>query len=252
MITIKGRFSTYGEIWFDEEPPRLGNVDVLMFRLRPLPLDSAACAPFRSLVSDLTIDADALIACFGGNNRYKIKRADTKDGLAFEFMTDTAPHLDAFCTFYDDFAGQKKLPAAYRRGLDAASAAGQLVLSSASRGGERIVWHAYIRSGTTAALLHSASHFREHEGGVDPAVVGRANRWLHWKDMLAFKAIGITRYDWGGMFDDESVASHASINNFKREFGGTPVQSYNCTVARSVKGRAYVAIRSLIDSVMAR
>ena len=252
MITIKGRFGTYGEIWFDEEPPRLGNVDVLMFRMRPEPLDNVACAPFLSLVSDLTPDGDVMMAYFGGTNRYKIKRADAKDGLAFEFMTDTTPHLGAFCAFYDDFAEQKKLPPAYRRGLAATSEAGQLVLSSASRRGQRIVWHAYIRSGTTAALLHSASHFRDDKEGADRALVGRANRWLHWKDMLTFKTMGVARYDWGGMFDDESVAAHASVNNFKREFGGAPVQSYNCTVPRSVRGRAYTAMRSLIERLVAR
>jgi hypothetical protein len=252
MITIRGRFSTYGEVWFDEDPLRDMNVDILMLRSRPSPLENAECAPFQSLASDLTVEADALMARFGGNNRYKIKRADSKDGLTFEFITETAPHLEAFCGFYDGFAQQKELPAAYRRGLDAASAAGQLVLSSASRGGDCLVWHAYVRSRSTAALLHSASHFRDGKESIDRALVGRANRWLHWKDMIAFKALGVARYDWGGMFDDESVAAQASINNFKREFGGEPVQTYNCTVALTWQGRVYLRVRSMIERLTPR
>lgn len=251
MITIRGRFSTYGEIWFDEDPPPEANVDILIFRSRPTPLDSAECAPFQSLVSDLTPEPDVLMSRFGGTNRYKVKRAESKDELTFEFMTEAAPPLDEFCSFYDDFAAQKKLPASYRRGLEAACAARQLVLTSASRGAGRVVWHAYVRSQSTAALLHSASHFRDKEG-IDRALVGRANRWLHWKDMLAFKAIGIARYDWGGMFDDESVAEQASVNNFKREFGGVPVQTYNCTLAQTLRGRTYTVIRSIVDRLTPR
>ena len=95
-------------------------------------------------------------------------------------------------------------------------------------------------------MLHSASHFRSKDE-IDPAVVGRANRWLHWRDMLGFKEMGLASYDWGGMFDDESIAGQASVNNFKREFGGTPVAAYNCTAPVTIKGRAYLALRALAD-----
>ena len=245
MITIKGRFATYGELWFDEDPPDRASVDILMFRLRRQPLAGGVCDPFLSLVSDLTVAPEALMASFGGTNRYKIKRADSKDGLTAEFLPNAAPHLDAFIDFYDDFARRKKLQQAYRRGLEAACEAGRLVLSTASCNGERLVWHAYIRSGDTAALLHSASHFRDKDG-ADRALVARANRWLHWRDMLAFKAADVRTYDWGGIFEDETAPEQASINSFKREFGGARVQAFNCTTVCSLKGRVYVAVRKTI------
>jgi hypothetical protein len=243
MIVIRGRFASYGELWFDEEPPAASGVDVLISRLRANPAGAGRCTPFLSLVSDLTVDAEALMKAFGGTNRYKIKRAASKDGVTAEFLPEPIALLDEFCAFYDMFAEQKKLPKSYRRSLHAAREAGQLVLSAASHAGQRIVWHAYIRSGDSAALLHSASHFRQD--GVDRALVGRANRWLHWQDMLSFKALGLARYDWGGIFEDESVPEQASINNFKREFGGRRVETYNCVVGCSFKGRIYAAVRSL-------
>jgi hypothetical protein len=246
MIVINGRFARYGEIWFDEEPPAHSGVDILMYRLRSTPAASASCTPFMSLVSDVTAEPEALMAGFGRTNRYQIKRADSKDVLTTEFITTPAPHLDAFCAFYDGFAEQKNLPAAYRRGLDASAGAGQLVLSTASHADNVLVWHAYIRWAGTAALLHSASHFRA-ANGVDRAIVGRANRWLHWKDMLAFRATGVTRYDWGGMFEDETVPEQASINKFKRDFGGADRLLYNCTVATTIKGRVYLAAQRTLD-----
>jgi hypothetical protein len=247
MITIHGRLAKYGEIWFDDDPPPDPRVDILRYRLRRSPLARGTWTPFRSLVSDLSEDADTIMSRFGGTNRYKIKRADSKDGLKGEFITRPAEQLANFCDFYDGFAAQKKLPPSYRRGLRAACAADKLVLSAASHAGVRIVWHAYVRSGATAALLHSASHYRVR-ADIDRAVVGRANRWLHWQDMLAFRAMGVFHYDCGGLFDDESVSAQASVNNFKREFGGRTVEAYNCTMPISIRGRLYTALRSVVGA----
>jgi hypothetical protein len=245
MIRIAGRFACYGEVWFDEPVPSVPDVDVLSFRLRSAPLAGRACSTFLSLINDLSCDEAAILARFSNTNRYQVHRADTKDGLSAEFMTG-CEHLAAFSTFYDDFAGQKGLPCAYRRGLSALSDARHLVLTRASRDDFTIVWHAYVANGRTAALLHSASHFRTTRN-IDTAIVGRANRWLHWQDLLYFKRRGLQQFDWGGLFEDESLPGQAGVNRFKRQFGGVPVRTYNCTVPLTAKGRLYLALRHVVD-----
>jgi hypothetical protein len=246
MIRIEGRAVTYGEVWFDEPIPPAPDVDILKIRLRPMPLERHACTLFLSLLSDLTADEQTLFAGFGGTNRYKIKRAQDRDRLAHCFITTPAADLDTFCAFYDAFAQQKGLMTSYRRGLWAACSAGRLILSSASRDGLTLVWHAYITDHKMATLLHTASHFR----GLDTdrrALIARANRWLHWRDMLSLKALGHERLCWGGMFEDESKAEQASINNFKREFGGRLERSYDCTVPLTLKGRLCIPLLQLLD-----
>ena len=129
-----------------------------------------------------------------------------------------------------------------RHWLERAAAERQLVLSCASCDGARLVWHAHLRSGRTVRLTYSASWFR----GMDSdyrSLVGRANRWLHWRDMLCFRQAGVQYYDWGGVFEDESTPERTGINHFKRMFGGQPVQSYECTVAANVRGRVWLALR---------
>lgn len=246
MITIKGRFATYGEVWFDEEPPAAPEVDVLTFRGRDAPLDPEASSLFLSLVHDLTLDGQELFATFDGTARYEVRRAQSRDRLTAEFVVDAGGALDAFCTFYDDFAKEKGLPPAYRRALQATCDSGRLVLTCACRDGEALVWHAYVSDGRTAALLHSASHFRGASASKR-ALLGRANRWLHWRDMLAFKDMGVATYDWGGLFEDESVPEQASVNRFKRRFGGRPRRAYTCVAMLTMKGRAYLAFRSLLE-----
>src|SRR5882672_4781722 len=98
----------------------------------------------------------------------------------------------------------------------AACNARQLVLTSAARNGEELVWHAYVMCGQTAWLQYTCSCFR-NKGNDYRALIGRANRWLHWRQMLRFKEMGMTRYDWRGLFDDESVPEHAGVNRFKKD-----------------------------------
>ena len=246
MITIKGRFATYGEVWFDEEPPAAPAVDVLTFRSRHSPVGRDAGSPFSSLVHDLTLDREQLFATFDCTVRYEVRRAQSRDGLSATFLDEPGAALDEFCAFYDAFARSKALPPAYRRALHATCDAGRLVLTAASRDGEALVWHAYVSDGRTAALLHSASHFRG-TSTANRALLGRANRWLHWRDMLAFKEMGVATYDWGGLFDDETVPEQACVNRFKRRFGGRPHRTYTCVSMLTMKGRAYRAFRSMLE-----
>jgi Acetyltransferase (GNAT) domain len=242
MIHIRGRGAAYGEIWYDEEPPRDPGVDIIQYRQRATPIVDARYTPFLSLVTDLAGREGAITEKFGKDCRYKIRRAESKDGLHMVFITEPESRLDEFGTFFDAFARQKSLAPCDRKWLVAACRARQLALSSASRNGEALVWHAHVLSGKTAGLQYSASCFRNRENDYR-ALVGRANRWLHWNDMLHFKASDLEHYDWGGLFEDESTPERAGINNFKRGFGGRPVRVYNCTVPKSIKGRIYLPLR---------
>jgi lipid II:glycine glycyltransferase (peptidoglycan interpeptide bridge formation enzyme) len=242
MIRINGRGAVYGEVWYAEEPPRDSGVDIVLYLQRKAPIADGRCTPFLSLVTDLSVDEDAIMGNFGKDCRYKIKRAESKDGLRMEFITDPESRLDEFRAFYDAFATQKSLGVADHQWLLAACKARQLVLTSATQNGEALVWHAYVMLLNTARFQYSASCFRNREDSYR-ALVGRANRWLHWRDMLQLKGMGIKRYDWGGLFEDESVPEHAGINKFKKEFHGQPERTYDCTVPVTVRGRIYLAVR---------
>jgi lipid II:glycine glycyltransferase (peptidoglycan interpeptide bridge formation enzyme) len=242
MIRINGRGATYGEVWFDEEPPRNSGIDIVLYRQRPAPLGYGCSTPFLSLVTDLAADEEAILAGFGKDCRYKIRRAEARDGLSFRFFHEPGEALGEFSGFYDAFARQKGLEPSDAHWLEAACNARQLALSSAARDGEVLAWHAYVVAGATAQLQYTASSFRNR----DPegrALVGRANRWLHWRGMLRFRELGLERYDWGGLFEDESTPERAGINRFKGDFGGRRERSYNCTLPVTLHGVLYMALR---------
>jgi hypothetical protein len=242
VIRIQARAVTYGEVWFDETPPADADIDVLVHRHCSTPIPRVRTETLQSLRTDLGRPVNEIVSAFAATCRREIRRADSRDGLYHELMPKAADRLEEFMSFYDEFATQKGIWLADRRWLSRAAAAHQLILSHSSRGRTQLVWHAYLCIGATAILMHSASWFRGKDSR-DRSLVGRANRWLHWQDMLSFKQAGIRYYDWGGMFRDESTPDRAGINQFKRMFGGRPVQTYECTVPLNARGRIWLALR---------
>src|SRR6267143_1394640 len=107
MIRINGRGAVYGEVWYDEEPPRDCGVDIVLYRQRDAPIADARYIPFLSLVTNLSEGEDAITEKFGKDCRYEIRRAETKDGLRMEFIPDPESRLDEFSAFVDAFARQK-------------------------------------------------------------------------------------------------------------------------------------------------
>jgi phage terminase large subunit-like protein len=242
MIRLHGRAAVYGELWYDEEPPADCRVDIVVHRRRSAPIAGVRSTPRLSLVTDLSVSKDAIANEFSKKCRYEIRRADLKDTLCEEFITDPESRLNEFGLFFDAFARQKSQLPCDHHWLMAACKAGQLALSVASRDGEALVWHAYVLSAHAVGLQYSGSCFRNRESEYR-ALIGRANRWLHWMDMLRLKQTGMERYDWGGLFEDESAPERAGINKFKRNFGGRQIHAYDCEVPVSMRGRLYLPLR---------
>jgi Acetyltransferase (GNAT) domain len=63
------------------------------------------------------------------------------------------------------------------------------------------------------------------EGGVEPALMGGVNRYLHWYELDHYRARGIARFDFGGIDVDPASPLH-SITRFKLSFGGDIVRQH--------------------------
>jgi hypothetical protein len=88
IIPINVRGVVYGELWYDEEPPGDSGVDIVLYRQREAPIGTPKRPHSSHFVTDLADGEDAIVAGFGKDCRYKIRRAETKDGLRMEFITD--------------------------------------------------------------------------------------------------------------------------------------------------------------------
>lgn len=249
MIIYKQRGILVAEVWFCLPSILPSRLDVVFIRRSLKPIAGYRNDESHTLLNDLSLSWDELWNGMCKENRYEIRRAETKDGLSYKILTQpTVQDYVAFVDFYRIFTTQKGLPdsqsnthAALRRCL----ANGNLTLTKAGKDDETLVWHSYFVQGNQCRLLFSASHFRSSTDTAFTYLVGRCNRWLHWQDMLYFQAQGITVFDWGG-WHVGADAARLRINQFKEGFGGKPVQVYDARYGITLRGHLENTIVRLV------
>jgi hypothetical protein len=192
------------------------------------------------LLVDLTQATEAIFHSFSPDTRYKIRRAESKDAVQTEMFRSPDTHVvREFVEFHRQFSASKGISPITARQIAPYIDTGSLQLSRASIGGQAAVWHSHVLGERRARLRHSVSLFRGGDSGYRN-LVGRANRLLHWRDMLFFKSQGIMKYDFGGWYAGTDDAALVAINRFKHGFGGSRVVEYNASRALTGLGRLYM------------
>lgn len=247
LLQTRSRGLNIVELWFDEALPKGERPDIIRYVQAPSPIPTG-CKDFYTILVNLSQDTDTLLAAMDKNTRYEIRRAEHSDGLIVE-QWDRANtiFIKEFECYYNEFAVEKHLSPLNTRQIAMLATAGRLELSRCRDAqGEILVYHAYYRHGNRARLLHSASHFRHIGDKGFRALVGRANRFLHWDDMRRFKAKGIHQYDWGGWYEGKEETALLGINNFKQGFGGEVQCTYNGEVLVTRRARLFATLASLL------
>lgn len=195
---------------------------------------------YHTCMNDLTISEEDMLAAVNKAVRYQFRRSE-KDHIEVRFYTkediEKSPELlDTFADIYERMYRSKgsdtKLNVtAIHKYLEADG----ILFSAVWHEGEMIVFHSYICDDKDARLLHSASCFREES--ADQSMIGRANKRLHWEDILYFKKKGLLRYDWGGISDFDNPNG---IDEFKLKFGGNKLTYYNIFVGNTILGKLAV------------
>lgn len=237
------------EVYFDDDANIAGRgTDLVRVLAVPKPGVEVEARRSHTAVVDLTLTSDELLAAMAKGTRYEIRRARDKDKLDAASFDAPAPSLvREFADYYDEFAASKELAPVFRPRLEAMAEAGILTLSRAPAGGrETLVWHAYARSPRHALLLYSASLFRTTDDRSDRALAGRANRFLHWHDMLHFKMSGCVSYDLGGIDIEGRGDETARIASFKRGFGGLIQPTYAWSNPATMRGRVAYSMLSML------
>lgn len=192
---------------------------------------------FFTKLIDLREAQDVLKSPMSKTMKYKIRRAK-REGVVFEIEKNNL----TIVPFYNEFAKTNHkltaIDAGYIRSINS-----NLVVTKAVIGNETLVMHAYIidRKIGRVRLLFSASQPRSETDVDKNAMTGRANRFLHFEDMLYFKAENFEVYDFGGYAKDTTDKALQGINRFKDGFGGVLIEEFDYTPLwiaslRKVKG----------------
>ena len=239
MITYKKAALRIAELWFDEEPCQ-SRIDIVRCFQRSAPMSHGTWTRFHTILIDLTQAADFLLAGMKKDTRYEIRRADSRDRIAFhQWMPVDHACLARFAAFYDQHSLQKGPVAGAHGRLTEWAKTDSLVLSEVrDEKGSTLVWHAYYFTKDRVRLVHSVSCREIANDSSWRAMLGRANRFHHWRDILAFAQQAVHFYDFGGWYEGNTDTKKLSINRFKEEFGGQIVVGYNGQAGLTLAGRA--------------
>lgn len=249
MNVFREKLVLIEEVWIDEEPKVRPNVDVLHYIERTHPIQGIQFDEFYTMIVDLTKEHDNLWKSLGKNNQYKIRRATQKDQIVYSHweQNNIDNHiLNNFFDFHDRFTSLQGLKKISRARVRSFAEAGILDLSLVqSQDGEPLVWHAHCCVQNKAVFFYGAS-LKDYNDTSYQSLLGRANRYHHWQDILRFKTSNISFYDFGGWYAGNTDQKLLNINKFKEEFGGHIVKTFRSLHGLTLKGKICIYLYKML------
>ncbi|MBO5093081.1 MAG: hypothetical protein J6C33_01845 [Lachnospiraceae bacterium] len=234
----------FREVWYAEE--KCGLDGIILYRGAKKPI-GRVLREVRTLITDLTQSEEEIVAKCQKDCRYQIRRA-ARENITAEFKVGseiTEQDIAQFCEFFIEFWKTKGITdekyEKYKEEIETYAREGVFAITCAKQGGQTLVYHTYIVGDTFVRSYQSASQFRSE--AVSARIVGIANRYLHKADMMYFKEMGKTTYDWGGAGLREEVKN---ITEFKESFGGDELYYYDCEDVVGLKAEAVKGVINLI------
>lgn len=177
-----------------------------------------------TLVNSLKQSESELLRSFKKPTVYEINRSIRDRATEFDLQASMAD----FMNIYNNYADTKgwrhyKLRKELKNNLHA---------TVCRLNGKIIIGHLYFLDPNSkrVCLEASVSDICRTKNIQLRALIGRANRHLHYADMLYFKNLGFEQYDFGG-YDDHNIddPKKIGINRFKNSFNGKLVYESNYT-----------------------
>lgn len=199
-----------------------------------------------TLITDLRSSPEEMYKQYPYELRREIKRAASEDGVNIFFYTHTDLENDPgiireftkMYLQYCDLIQNEELKKTYRDNSIDLYIQNKCILVSKAEFTNGKAYHVYVWDDEDCLFIYSVS---DHKGkDVDSKLAGRANRLLHYRDLLWFKEHGVIHYDWGNVtsFDEPN-----GIDKFKMSFGGRKVKVYSYLVGNTARGKALVSLK---------
>jgi Uncharacterized protein involved in methicillin resistance len=177
-----------------------------------------------TLINDLNVTEAELFRSFKKQTKYEINRS-IRDNL---IEIDLQATMDDFIPLYNRFAAKR----GWRSFKVREEMLHNLHVTTCKQNDKIIISHLYFLdyNSKRVCLESTVSDLCCTDDIHYKALLGRANRHLHYSDMLYFKNQGFESYDFGG-YDNHNIndKKKLGINKFKESFKGVLVFESNYT-----------------------
>lgn len=174
--------------------------------------------PFYTILNRLDISEEDIFKGFTSTVRNEVRRSE-RENVQFGFLDN----LEEFRSFHNNFASAKGCYLADEGLIEGYK--DNLLITCAKLNQKILVAHAYLcdfEAKKVRLLLSSNVRLTEE---IDLKFIGRANKYLHYKDFTYFKQQGFLVYDFGGYAYNTTDKQRQGINVFKQAFGGVLVKN---------------------------
>lgn len=240
IVKWKKYIFTINDIYGTSKNETLPKADVHAYFQQPVLIDAEKRLTLHKKVKTLCIDLqkseEQLRREMNKTTRYQINKAG-KDNLEIRYL-DAPSKADIleFAAFFNPFAKEKGIELCREDKVRALQNSNRLVIGYVLHpSGRKLASHLYITDGDRATMLYSCSG-RFTETDIPAIEIGRANRYLHWQDILFFKKQQYRVYDFLGLSINEKDKDQQNINKFKKGFGGAEVYNYQSFVPQTKLG----------------
>ena len=182
-------------------------------------------ADFSTIHINLEQDENLIFKEFSKGTKYEIKRA-LKESVNFSIFKKEN-NITNYLNYYNEFAKAKHLNLITLNELNYYW--DNLTITHVKDNqGNILSIHSYLadKKLKRVRLFHSISLFRIIDN-IDKNFIGRANRFLHWQDIIYFKNNNYKLYDMGGVALNNNDTSTIGIDKFKLGFSQNIIKEYN-------------------------
>lgn len=255
QFLVQGKHLSTNYVWFENADDFVvsGGYDRLVLHANPSEIEyigkyKCKVSPQDTLISDLSQSEEELWSATAKSVRNEINRGKREEVQIQIFRADeiTEHLLNGFAKMYQEMYQEKGMPHQFLNITDLKIYAENdaLVVTTASINENIVVYHSYIKDDIHSRSLHSCSEFRVQDNATRRAI-GRANKYLHWSDLLCLKEMGVQEYDWGGI---SSYDNPNGIDEFKMSFGGVHRRYYNLSCACSPLAKFYELYKKIFHN----
>jgi hypothetical protein len=248
----KKKIIKIAEIWYNSQEKPEQKHDVFKYKFVDQKHKNAVFVEERyTILIDLKEPEGILFANIGKNTRYKINRARERDGVLcntfLEVNERNEKKMAQYIHYFNEFSSTKDRSSINYSDIEQFYNSGTLCIRYASDADKSNIYamHAYVISDGCARLHQSSSHFRKSVDSEFRNLIGRANRLLHWDDILCFKNMDLHYYDFGGWYGGQTDSEKLTINQFKESFGGEKQREYTYLIPVTPLGKAAIFLQKI-------
>ncbi len=203
----------------------------------------SVCLLLPNYLIDLRQSEEMILSNMSRSTRRNIRKAiNNEEFILTELKNPTDEEIGKFGEFYNEFANEINIKKCNIGKLKAIRDKGALVISHITNRDDQVLCaHAYLINTKQAYGIYSVLRRYKRGDSQNSQIIGRANKYLDWKNIQSAKKRGCNWYNFGGKLFGEKEQGK-NVNQYKKSFGSVNGYDVRIYKANGIRGKLFLLI----------